>query len=298
MNDAARLAAVSALVLSAMVIAWTNPAATEPSRRKAPQGHRGITDELDCSACHTPAGWKTLTDGPTGRGFDHDRTGFPLRGQHSRAGCTECHQADQKITRECSGCHEDFHRGRLSTDCSECHNSTTWQRTDAIERHRMTRLPLSGMHALVACTDCHRRASDRQWSSVQAQCFACHADDYRRRDIHPLHVGSATSAPFDRNCALCHRATGWSPAIIPIGAFTQTAAALSLNHDAHFPIRFGSHRRAQCNDCHVREDGTGPIRCTGCHEHGPIQLRRQHQSRMPPSAGRACLDCHPGGSVR
>lgn len=298
MRKRARFAIITWLVVCVSAIAWTKPASTEPPKGGSRQGHGGITEQLDCSACHTPAGWKSLTNGPSGGGFDHDRTGFPLRGEHSRVGCTECHQADRKLTRECSSCHEDFHRGRLSTDCSECHNSSTWLRTDAIERHRMTRLPLTGMHALISCTECHRRFSDRAWSSVQANCFACHADDYRRRDIHPLHVGSATSPPFDRNCATCHRASSWVPAIIALGTFTQSQSALSLDHDAHFPIRFGSHRSAQCSDCHAREDGTGAIQCVSCHAHGPLQLRSQHQSQMPPSSGRACLGCHPGGAAR
>lgn len=262
--------------------------------------HKAITAQLDCSACHSPAGWRSLQSGQPGAGFDHDRTGFPLRGQHRALGCTDCHQAERALTRRCNGCHTDAHQGRLSADCSQCHSADGWPRTDAIERHRRTRLPLTGMHALADCVDCHRRQNDRAWSSVQADCYACHYDDYQRSDVHPVHVGSGTSAPFDRNCGGCHRASGWSPAIVPVGLFSQalSATAPALQHDPRFLLSHGPHRDSACSDCHAGGERGGPVSCIGCHTHAPQRLRSQHRAGQPPTQARACLGCHPGGLAR
>lgn len=291
--------------------AMAAPDGKEKRAKERAQGHGSITEQMECSACHTTDGWRSTVDGSgvaKGTGFDHDRTGFPLRGQHDGALCTDCHQKERTLTRECRGCHEDAHQGRLNPDCSQCHNANSWFPTDAIEQHRYTRLPLTGMHAVVDCVDCHRRASDRMWSSVQADCFSCHFDDYRRSDVHPVHTGSATAPAFDRNCGTCHRASGWSPAVIPIGLFDArlTASPLSImaqqqappDHDMRFPLSFGPHRGATCSDCHVRESGQGPVRCVGCHAHNPQSLRAQHRGSAPPSAGQACLSCHVGGAPR
>lgn len=293
---------VGALLL-ASATAWLALAGYQSPVAATPRGHGSITDELDCSACHTAAGWKSLTEEVSGGGFDHDQTGFPLRGQHAFNTCTQCHSAERTLTRRCNGCHEDAHQGRLSADCSQCHNSQTWLRTDAIERHRLTRLPLSGMHAVADCVDCHRRGGDRAWSSVPADCFACHIDDYRRPGVHPVHDGSTGQPLFDRNCASCHRATGWAPAIVPIGRFESalTVSPLTrdtLTHDLRFPIGFGPHRVATCGDCHRNAEAGGALQCVGCHAHSKGRLLAQHKRGPVPTQARACLSCHPGGAVR
>jgi hypothetical protein len=299
-----RLAVVLALALCALAALSLPPASADGPRRA---GHRaGVTEGLDCGACHSPHGWKTLADG-AGGGFDHARTGFPLTGRHARVACSDCHRAGVQVSRECSSCHRDAHERSLGAECAECHSSLSWQRVEAFERHRRTRLPLTGMHALADCTDCHRRTTDRQWSSVAADCYACHADDYRRTDVHPLHVGGVgdpPSAPFSRDCAECHRASAWSPAVIARDAFALGASAalgaLSIAPAAHesvFPIRRGAHRAATCEDCHAHAATPRAVRCVGCHAHDPLRLRAQHRGD-PLVAQGACLGCHPGGMAR
>jgi hypothetical protein len=285
------------------------PASAEPpaAGRSARSGrdHKSITEGLDCSACHTAASWKTLSDGGA-EGFDHARTGFPLSGRHAQTACTGCHQSGVQITRACTGCHEDPHQRRLGEDCSECHSARSFQRVDAFERHRRTRLPLTGMHAVADCTDCHRVTTDGAWNRVPADCYACHADDYRRPSLHPSHVGTASSPPLSRNCAECHRATGFSPAVISAAGLGPGAAALASglgaraappDHELRFPIASGPHRAASCDDCHTSEAAPRAVRCTGCHAHAPAQLRADHVSvRLPEQA--SCLGCHPGGVAR
>ena len=71
--------------------------------------HTSLTAELDCSACHTPRGFRGLSQDADGSGFDHDRTGFPLRARHKQTACTRCHVPGQQIGRECNLCHQDAH---------------------------------------------------------------------------------------------------------------------------------------------------------------------------------------------
>ena len=276
-----------------------------PARRL---GHRAsVTAGLDCSACHTTDTWKQITAATSGKsGFDHSKTGFPLTQRHASVPCTGCHNSERQITRQCAGCHQDAHAGQLGAGCDSCHSSGSWYQTEAFARHRQTRLPLTGMHALVECRDCHERTTDRTWTTVAADCFACHEADYRRPDIHPLHVGvpgDPTQPPFPRDCAQCHRATGWLPVFVDTSAFggammgaTALGLASSRAHDRLFPLSQGPHRGADCASCHASPAQPRLVRCDGCHAHSEKKLFEQH--RGVAAYGAACLTCHPGGSVR
>jgi hypothetical protein len=285
------------LLVAAIAAFATEPgrAATSEARRR----HASLTRGVDCSACHTPDGWQQLA-ALAGSGFDHARTGFPLTERHRAVACVSCHRPERALTRQCAGCHQDAHAGQLGASCDSCHSATSWARSEAFTRHRRTRLPLSGMHALLECRDCHARAGERQWSHVPADCFACHAADYRRTDIHPSHVGvpgDAASPAFPRDCAQCHRATGWSPAFTLSRVVTGRQALSSLaEHERVFPLRQGAHRDADCQSCHVSARTARAVRCNGCHAHGEVALREQH--RRVPGFSQACLACHPGGRAR
>jgi Class III cytochrome C family len=270
----------------------------EPAARPA---HRAsVTEGLDCSACHTPDGWKSVSAGSGSSGFDHSRTGFPLTQRHVNVPCAGCHRSDRPITRQCSGCHQDAHAGQLGAGCDGCHSAAGWYQTAAFARHRQTRLPLTGMHALVECRECHQRTTDRTWTTTAADCFACHAADYQRPDIHPLHVGVAgdpAQPPFPRDCSQCHRASGWLPAFVPGGLVSGGLALTSAQaHDRFFPLSHGPHRAADCASCHTSRSAPQAVRCTGCHAHDEVKLREQH--RQVAAFGSSCLGCHPGGRAR
>jgi hypothetical protein len=262
--------------------------------------HDSVTEGIDCSACHTPATWKSVTAASGSAAFDHSKTGFPLTARHREVVCASCHAGERRITRECAGCHENAHAGQLGATCDGCHSSASWVLTSAFAQHRQTRLPLTGMHALVDCRDCHQRTQDRAWTSVAADCFACHEADYRRADLHPPHVGIAgdpSTPPLSRDCADCHRALGWSPAFVSRALVTGGLALRSGEaHDRVFPLSFGPHRGAECASCHDSPVLPRAVRCTGCHAHDDARLRVQHRSvaAFTPS----CLGCHPGGAVR
>lgn len=287
------------LVLAASLFAWRAPA--DPRPMKSPHS-KSITKGLDCLACHTTSGWDLLGGTSSGEsGFDHARTGFPLRGRHRGVACTDCHTGERQVRRDCASCHSDPHQRRHAQSCDSCHSARRWEDVRSFERHRLTRLPLTGMHALLDCTECHRRQSERTFSSVPADCFACHAKDYRRSDVHPRHTGvpgDPSQPPFPRDCTQCHRPTGWTPAVVPASKSFGLAQSLTLprSHDMRFPISRGKHRGAGCGSCHVSLERPRNVRCDGCHAHSVLQLKRQHR-RVQGAIG-SCLGCHPGGARR
>jgi hypothetical protein len=261
---------------------------------------KSFTDAIPCSSCHTTTAWRATGQAGEEAKFDHSTTGFPLTGQHIHASCVSCHTANRPIKRACNSCHEDFHRGRLSRSCDTCHSPAGWKVTRPLEIHRMTRFPLTGIHVLVDCTECHRRASEHRWTGAPIDCFACHEKDYRRPDLHPVHVGSATSPAFPRDCSVCHRAIAWVPAFVPPGVVGSTGSALKVappGHDMRFPISAGIHRTATCDDCHISQASPRAVRCIGCHAHDPVRLTQQHKTATP-TDGASCMSCHPGGMRR
>lgn len=290
MKSAAALLLLAGLL--ALALGATAQRSTARSRRA--QSHASITQGIECGACHTPNGWQ-MEGG--GGGFDHSRTGFPLAGRHAVAACVQCHRANESTRRACTTCHEDPHRRRLTQRCDQCHSATAWEDTSAIDLHRRTRLPLDGMHLLADCTECHRRATDGIYTGATADCFGCHADDYRRNDVHPNHRGDADSAPFPRDCRVCHRTDAWSPAFADVGTLRSPLVA-PHTHALRFPLR-GPHGTADCSDCHVDvERVPRNVRCNSCHQRERLLTQHRDLRFVIGSAGRACLRCHVGGARR
>lgn len=297
-----------AVVLAVLTGIAGNAVAKDPDRDAASAravDHNSITEGLDCSNCHTPAGW-SMGGGKGGEGFDHTKTGFPLTGRHQGAACNQCHSGERRATRDCGVCHASPHQKRLSGRCDSCHSARRWNDMEPFEIHRRTRFPLTGMHALADCTECHIRNKERQWTTVQTDCFSCHASDYLDPNVHPSHRGTATSPPFPQDCSQCHVATAWTPAFIDpttLASATGTVRAglggmvIPADHDMLFPVSRGSHRGAPCKSCHMSVQTPRLVACTGCHAHNAVKLQQQHGRRVS-SSGQACLGCHPGGTAR
>ena len=91
--------------------------------RPTEQAHGGFVADMDCSACHTTGGWSLATTAGAS-GFDHDRTGFALRGSHKQTTCGRCHTGQAKPASNCEGCHKDPHEGRNDEPCVNCHTAT------------------------------------------------------------------------------------------------------------------------------------------------------------------------------
>lgn len=263
--------------------------------RSKPAAHGGFVDDMDCSACHTTEGWK-LSTAAGASGFDHDRTGFPLRGSHTRATCTRCHGGGKAPATSCEGCHRDPHQRRHDETCAECHTAVAWADTASLEQHRRTRMPLTGRHAVIDCNACHTRQAGRTFSALPVDCYACHRTEFHRADVHPAHDGAGGGAQFSRDCGRCHQTSAWSPAYADPNLLPREAIARTGGHDAWFVLSSGSHRGAACASCHVDPRRMRHVRCDGCHD--DLALRRQHRVVPVARSSSSCLRCHPRGAAR
>ena len=204
----------------------------------------------ECALCHSATGWKPAKISPR---FDHSKFGFPLEGAHAASDCRACHTSldfsQQK--QQCVSCHEDIHRGELGTECARCHTSRSFIDPATMQRrHQLSRFPLTGSHAALECESCHRpvSAGHMQFVGTQADCYGCHAADYRAART-PDHVAGG----FPQNCTSCHGSVSWHPA--------------RFDHErTRFPLT-GAHRTAACASCHGDGVYAGKsTACVSCHQ--------------------------------
>ncbi len=215
--------------------------------------HEGQFAE-DCAACHSTETWQEAT-------VDHDRTAFPLVGQHQEAECLACHVDAQwsGIPSDCAGCHtdDDVHKGKLGTDCVACHSAQSWKdvRTDGFD-HDLTGYPLTGKHVdIPACESCH---GGGQFVDTPTQCVACHRED----DAHNTQYGT--------DCETCHRTSGWKDA-----SFDHNRTSFRLT---------GAHESVRCESCHTNGEYAGtPASCVACHAPDDVHAG---------SFGTDCAACH------
>lgn len=113
--------------------------------------------------------------------------------------------------------------GALSVPCQTCHTSLSWKPIRAVPDfdHNKTAYPLRGMHASVACTQCHAKPV---FTDVGHKCAECHAD------IHRGQMGA--------KCETCHSVKGWQVSISDI-----------KQHQNRFPL-IGAHATLTCDSCH------------------------------------------------
>jgi hypothetical protein len=234
-----------------------------------------------CGTCHTPATWADAS-------IDHDRTRFPLVGEHVGVLCGSCHINRQwtGIGLTCRSCHaeDDPHVGQFGGDCVRCHAATGWE--DVTFDHATTRFALKGGHATPACAACHPGG---RFVGTPTSCIGCHAGDDRHRGA------------FGKDCAACHRTTTWKDS-------TFDHARTS------FPLT-GAHRRVTCQRCHAggKFEGTRTA-CSACHarpaSHGtvlrggcgschstrawkPASFNGPHPFPMSHGGAGSCAACHP-----
>jgi hypothetical protein len=216
--------------------------------------HDGRFEPTACSTCHGEEGWK-VDD------FDHDRTAFPLVGNHADAECESCH-ADGVWAglphESCGDCHDDDPHEFLGTaSCSDCHTPIVdWQAL--IYEHGDTGFELEPQHTEAACVDCHEL--DR-FDGLDPLCSGCHWDD-------------RPSGHYPGSCDGCHSGPAWSPATL--GDLDHSVTGFALD---------GSHARLECIDCHSPGESMGLASpgCVDCHADDDI-----HRHML----GNICEDCH------
>jgi len=237
-----------------------------------------------CSACHHEHHGRDAALAPPPAAFDHKLSMFSLDGRHAQLPCARCHAQGQwvGIPTACARCHPDrAHRGALGGECAKCHRADAWKpATRTAADHRT---PLTGGHAKLACTSCHKGG---QHLAPQQACAQCHAASH-----------GGTRAP----CESCHRVAGWQQVgyahrVERLPGKHQTAPCLAC----HPSFRFAGTQLA-CASCHDKQRPHGPLGdCAQCHAATSWKTRSFDHTRTSfPLTGKHmqtdCTGCHPGG---
>jgi len=156
--------------------------------------------DIACENCHTPKAWAPIRAVPE---FDHRKTGFSLRGMHTRVSCQDCHTnlVFSSVGRQCQDCHADIHRRKNGAQCDMCHRDTGWQVSIHDINEHQDRFPLIGAHAAVDCYSCHKVGTVGPFNRIglSTVCSSCHMEDYRKAKS-PNHVAQG----FSTQCLQCH----------------------------------------------------------------------------------------------
>jgi hypothetical protein len=257
--------------------------------------HPAIMDPNDryqaCVKCHSDHNGRDfmlVRWDPTPGKFDHTKTGFVLDGKHAGLACAKCHNPSKispeerntikvkdlnrtylGLTRTCTPCHEDKHKGELGPNCTKCHNTTDWKAARTFD-HAKTKFPLTGAHSRVACEKCHTSQAGGVAKFVGLkfqQCTDCHNDP---------HKGSFK----DKTCESCHNTVSWK----------QTAFVTKFDHSkTDYPLE-GKHLEVGCTVCHKAGDFKTKIahaQCADCHKPDP----HNGQFAKRPDGGK-CESCH------
>lgn len=226
--------------------------------------------------------------------FDHKTTGYVLEGKHVGLACNKCHTADH-IAREesatikvkdlnrtflgtsqkCITCHVDQHKGRLGTNCLQCHNYNDWKTINIGKfDHSKTRYPLTGLHAKVACDKCHTPGPDNRprYAGIPFQeCTDCHRDPHR--------------GAFPQDCRSCHTTTSWKDVPLLDKHFDHSKTKYPL---------LGKHATVECAKCHAGGDFKKKLafqKCMDCHADF-------HRGQFVKRSAGACEGCHTVNTFR
>jgi len=225
-------------------------------------GRSAEAKALECNHCHTDhkgTDFKIVVLDP--ETFDHGQTDFALSAAHAKVECSGCHKTGEKFRKAPSGCFDchakdDRHKGNLGKDCAQCHSATKWADV-AVFDHSKTDFPLTNAHVKVACSGCH---AGEVFKGLPLTCIGCHSI----QDVHDDRFGT--------KCETCHVNTKW--------------AEIRFEHDRDTKFALdGAHKTVACNDCHLQNVFTHPMKgnCADCH-----QKDDPHRGAL----GADCASCH------
>ncbi len=274
--------------------------------------HQGRFGEK-CESCHVVEDWHLIRDGSKQTAF-HEKTRYPLRGEHVDVSCRACHgpfpgqpaRFKNMQFEKCTDCHFDAHVGQLSRtakgpkgpDCASCHAVEGFTPAlFSIATHQKTKYALEGAHVTVACNACHKKTPALE-SKVPATTVAV-----LKRQKRPVLFSSFAitfSKPTDK-CETCHddihggqfdkNNKGGCVSCHQVESF----AKLKFDHDkdSRYPLT-GKHRDTKCNACHLAPAPDDPVRykpltmdCWGCHADA-----HAGQFAVKPGQATDCTRCH------
>jgi hypothetical protein len=169
----------------------------------------------DCGACHGEVRFDARGMRPEAR-FDHARdAGFRLEAAHATAACGDCHTEVRRagaraagrppgrgVPRDCTGCHEDPHRGALESSCATCHDADDFA-LPRFDHAARTGFALDVAHAALDCRGCH---DDLRFEARSTRCEGCHpAEEALLAGRLPGWPDAAPDPHHDTTrCADCH----------------------------------------------------------------------------------------------
>ncbi|MEK7390314.1 MAG: hypothetical protein AAB036_11535 [Elusimicrobiota bacterium] len=307
-RDQLRSVTVFALLLGASGILAAEP---DSSNLGPLVPHR--TFSKDCGKCHVPKRWDVLL--PEFR-FDHlKETRYALRGAHVGLSCQQCHNDRSVVAnywaRGCAACHADWHKSSMGSACAQCHDERSWKETGKLGQkradHSRTRLPLTGMHAALQCSQCHTGATGEDFHGLSSDCISCHRDDFAGAKTTPASQHSANG--FPPTCQNCHLTTSWGPQTAMKHSAAGSMACFNC-HSADYrraPNHGAQNYSQQCQSCHSttswlpRSAGGGAFdhatlganpNCYGCHQ-ASYQAAANHVAQ---NFSQNCQTCHSGTS--
>jgi len=231
----------------------------------------------DCLKCHSEYSFHEVKSLST---FNHEKTDYPLRGQHVYVDCKKCHKVSYTKSlahTRCISCHADYHekqfeKNGISPDCVECHSVNGFTSSCfGIDRHNQTEFKLEGAHIATPCFECHK--IEEKWNfRVDNQCVGCH------ENIHTNYI-SEKYIPGN-NCKSCHSVNMWKEVI-----FDHKTTGFEL---------LGKHKEVACRKCHFKQDEFGKTtqqfkwmdqNCTNCHDD-------VHFKQFDTNGITRCENCH------
>jgi hypothetical protein len=224
-----------------------------------------------CGDCHTYTSWKPIRSNPE---FNHDHTGYPLRGMHEKVSCTKCHTSliFKNVSTRCADCHADIHRRQFGANCESCHTVKGWQVSLKQISDHQNRFPLIGAHALLQCDDCHKNAAAGQFTGLSTACYSCHQKDFQTPVID--HV----SGHFPTTCESCHSMDGWFNAKFDHSKYTGYALT-------------GAHASLACTACHINNVYKAtPATCYACHTSDFVKSNNPPHVQL--GLPHECSNCH------
>ncbi len=260
----------------------------------------------NCDSCHGQEQWRIAQ-------FKHQVTTFPLRGQHARNKCIDCHKQNGSNARRgvayyqwaglnqtCGSCHADHHGYRnhraakvgILANCASCHNELGWKSRIRFNHDTQTRFPIIGKHKKNDCFDCHttirndeargQRNEPRRYffkELTSKTCETCHKSPHSKA-FHRRFKGV--------KCANCHTPLGWQK--MATGGFLE--GDRKFHDNTRFPLT-GKHKNQSCQTCHL-VDGKRKYKfpkadkgfCVNCH----TSVHKKQFSRK--FNLKSCGECH------
>ncbi len=276
------------------------PIAEQMDKRRGIHGVLKPETANDCTHCHhehigdtlglvTVAAFQRAGVGAPEL-FDHAQVGgLKLTGKHEELQCIGCHVNAKNtalaeghkrflgLTQDCTGCHNDAHKGELGPDCAKCHGQLQAFKDAPLFAHPKT-FPLVDGHSKRTCSECHTNPADN-FKGLKLDCASCHMDDFDKttKPAHKL-------AGLGTDCAKCHSAANWT--------------TTTFVHDARFALE-GAHKSTACATCHTAGAPQESVlahgknaSCVVCHASPHDAKLIEAAEHVRGAAKDACVVCH------